>query len=99
MHPSTIRLPLLALAALALTAADAPPPAPGGGGARDRLVAGASMPWSTPTVAALRGSPRKVFAPSFLPFPLSIDNADPAHDYYATQFLTVDGERGKHAAY
>jgi len=44
-------------------------------------------------------SSRKVFAHYMPIFPISIDNKDGDKDYYATQFLTVDGENGKHAAY
>jgi hypothetical protein len=42
---------------------------------------------------------RKVFAHYMTSFPISIDNKDPDQDYYATQYLTVHGEHGKHAAY
>ncbi len=44
-------------------------------------------------------SDKLVMAHFFGPFPISTDNADPASDYYARQFLTVNGESGKHAAY
>jgi hypothetical protein len=43
--------------------------------------------------------PRKVFAHYMPDAPISIDNKDGDKDYYATQYLTVDGENGKHAAY
>jgi hypothetical protein len=43
--------------------------------------------------------PRKVFAHYMPIFPISIDNKDGNADYYATQYLTVDGESGKHSAY
>jgi hypothetical protein len=43
--------------------------------------------------------PRKVFADYMPNFPISIDNKDGGEDYYATQYLTVDGENGVHAAY
>jgi hypothetical protein len=42
---------------------------------------------------------RLVFAHYLPPFTVSIDNAAPAADYYARQFLRPDGEGGKHAAY
>lgn len=42
---------------------------------------------------------RKVFAHYFPPYPLSIDNKDPRHDYYAENYLDPDGEGGKHASY
>jgi hypothetical protein len=47
-------------------------------------------------------SPGKVFAhymPSMPSMPISIDNKDGDQDYYATQYLTVHGENGSHAAY
>jgi hypothetical protein len=44
-------------------------------------------------------SPRKVFAHYMPDLPISIDNQNGNEDYYATQYLTVDGEDGKHAAY
>lgn len=40
-----------------------------------------------------------VFAHYFPPYPLSIDNEDPAGDYYARNYLTVGGEDDKHRAY
>src|SRR5947209_20051075 len=44
-------------------------------------------------------SPRKVFAHYMPGLPMSIDNEDGDKDYYATEYLTVGGENGKHAAY
>jgi Glycosyl hydrolase family 71 len=44
-------------------------------------------------------TPRKVFAHYMPNFPISIDNEDGDEDYYAKQYLTVDGENGIHAAY
>jgi Glycosyl hydrolase family 71 len=44
-------------------------------------------------------SPRKVFAHYMPDLPISIDNQNGDDDYYATQYLTVGGEDGKHAAY
>ena len=41
----------------------------------------------------------KVFAHYFPPYPVSIDNAPPANDYYARNYLTINGENGKHRAY
>src|ERR1700722_1064648 len=43
--------------------------------------------------------PRKVFAHYMPNFLISIDNKDSGQDYYATQYLTVHGENGLHAAY
>jgi hypothetical protein len=44
-------------------------------------------------------SPRKVFAHYMPSLPISIDNKDGSQDYYATEYLTPNGEDGKHAAY
>ncbi len=44
-------------------------------------------------------SPRKVFAHYMPGLPISIDNEDGDKDYYATEYLAVGGENGKHAAY
>ena len=51
-----------------------------------------------PSVAALRASPRKVFAHYFSPFPLSLDNQAPDRDYYARHYLSPSGESGKFQA-
>lgn len=45
------------------------------------------------------GQGRKVFAHYFPPYPISIDNLPAAKDYYTVNYLTVEGEGGKHAAY
>jgi hypothetical protein len=47
----------------------------------------------------IRNDTRKVFAHYLPPFPLSLDNRPASSDYYTEQYLTVDGEHGKHAAY
>lgn len=49
--------------------------------------------------AAGASSDKKVFAHYFPPYPLSFDNKPADSDYYARNYLTVDGESGKHAAY
>jgi len=46
----------------------------------------------------IRQQPRKVFAHYFGPFPISLDNAAPDSDYYATQYLKAGGENGKFAS-
>jgi glycosyl hydrolase family 71 len=48
-----------------------------------------------PSADTLFSSTKKVFAHYFYPFPLSIDNLEPAVDYYSTQYFTIDGESGK----
>lgn len=57
----------------------------------------ARLPFNRPPLATLRASPRKVFA-HWHWFPMSFENAAPAQDYYATQFLQPEGEAGKYAA-
>lgn len=52
---------------------------------------------SPPTVPAQDG--RAVFAHYFPPYPRSIDNRPPDDDYYARNYLQVQGENGRHAAY
>lgn len=42
---------------------------------------------------------RRVFAHYFPPYPISIDNKLAPADYYGRNYLPVDGESGKHAAY
>lgn len=44
-------------------------------------------------------SPRKVFAHYMPSLPISIDNKDGHEDYYATEYLSPNGEGGIHAAY
>jgi hypothetical protein len=48
-----------------------------------------------PSTDALFNSPKRVFAHYFYPFPVSIDNAAPANDYYNTQYLSISGESDK----
>ena len=40
-----------------------------------------------------------MFAHYFPPYPISIDNQPAASDYYSDNYLTIEGEGGKHAAY
>lgn len=40
-----------------------------------------------------------VFAHYFPPYPISIDNQEPSHDYYELNYLQPDGEGGQHAEY
>jgi hypothetical protein len=54
-----------------------------------------SFPFLMPPIEQLRSSRKKVFAHYFTPFPRSLDNADPAQDYYSLQYLRPDGENGK----
>ncbi|MCY1062699.1 glycoside hydrolase family 71 protein [Nannocystis sp. SCPEA4] len=54
-------------------------------------------PFDAPPLSELRDSPKKVFAHYFSPYPLSLDNKDPAEDYYAKNYLRPEGENGKFA--
>ena len=75
------------------------PPNPGtaaSGGADQRAH---PVPFVRPAKATLQDSPHKVFAHYFPPFPLSLDNKPADSDYYTKQYLTPNGESGKHAAY
>ncbi len=51
--------------------------------------------FASPSTLELGTSKKKVFAHYFTPFPISIGNADPEKDYYATQYLRADGENSK----
>ena len=54
-------------------------------------------PFNQPSTQTLRASAKKVFAHYFSPYPISLDNKDPALDYYAKNYLQPDGESGKWA--
>jgi hypothetical protein len=53
------------------------------------------LPSAMPSTAEIFGSSKKVFAHYFYPFPISIDNAPPASDYYNGQYLNAHGESNK----
>ena len=53
-------------------------------------------PTSSPSTATSSG--KLVFAHYFPPYPISIDNADPATDYYQRHYLQASGENGKFAS-
>ncbi|HSH55942.1 MAG TPA: hypothetical protein VK983_03890, partial [Candidatus Limnocylindrales bacterium] len=57
------------------------------------------LPFDMPSASQLDASPRKVFAHYFTPYPISLDNKDASVDYYQRNFLTINGESGKHASY
>jgi hypothetical protein len=52
------------------------------------------LPFDLPTQTVLKNSPRKVFANYYPLLPISIDNGNSSADYYATQYLTPNGEAG-----
>lgn len=54
-------------------------------------IASGTLPWTPPSTATLRASPRKVKVHYFAPFPLSIDNQPRASTYYITQLFNVPG--------
>ncbi|MEV7236240.1 glycoside hydrolase family 71 protein [Streptomyces sp. NPDC051020] len=58
-----------------------------------------ALPFDLPAADVLRDGPHLVFAHYFPPYPLSLDNQPAEHDYYARNYLTPQGEQGKHAAY
>lgn len=62
-------------------------------------VAKGPLPFDLPSTSTLRASKKKVFAHYFTPYPLSLDNKEPALDYYTRNYLNPAGESGKHAAY
>ncbi|WP_166427319.1 endo-1,3-alpha-glucanase family glycosylhydrolase [Nonomuraea mesophila] len=55
----------------------------------------AALPFDKPSVSTLRSSAKKAFAFYFPPFPVSIDNKDPAKDQYAS-WLDPDGSGGQY---
>lgn len=66
---------------------------------QDTIVGGDSwaLPFDVPNAARLND--KLVFAHYFPPYPISIDNVDPAQDYYAAEYLSVSGEGSTHSAY
>lgn len=58
-----------------------------------------ALPFDRPSADVLRASPHLVFAHYFTPYPLSLDNQPASRDYYTRNYLTPQGEQGKHAAY
>ena len=58
----------------------------------------AALPFNLP-YDQFRESPKKVFAHYFPPYPVSFDNDPADSDYYARNYLSPDGEGGKHSAY
>ncbi|HEY3330990.1 MAG TPA: glycoside hydrolase family 71 protein [Capsulimonadaceae bacterium] len=53
------------------------------------------LPFDQASIKSLRDSKRKVFAHYFTQFPRSLDNHDPASDYYAKGYIDPAGEGGK----
>lgn len=65
----------------------------------DIATATKPLPFDMPSTQSLRSSPRLVFAHYWPPMPISLDNKSSDVDYFTRNYLTVDGESGKHAAY
>jgi Glycosyl hydrolase family 71 len=74
-----------------------PTPAPPPVSAPVAAISGgdACLPSSMPSADAFFNASKKVFAHYFHPFPVSIDNAVSAKDYYNTQYLSKSGESNK----
>jgi Glycosyl hydrolase family 71 len=53
------------------------------------------LPFTMPASTTLFNSTKKVFAHYVATFPVSIDNAAPANDYYNRQYLAKNGESNK----
>lgn len=78
--------------------ADAPE-VPDGPTAGPPKAYGTALPFDLPPTDQLRRSDKLVFAHYFTPYPLSLDNEPAERDYYTRNYLTPDGEKGKHQAY
>jgi hypothetical protein len=53
------------------------------------------LAFAMPDTSLLFGSPKKVFAHYFYPFPLSMGNKRASDDYYTVNYLSPNGESGK----
>ena len=62
-------------------------------------VATGSLPFSLSSQTSLKGSPKKVFAHYFTPYPISLDNKAAAQDYYTINYNNPAGESNKFYAY
>jgi Glycosyl hydrolase family 71 len=73
----------------------APAPAPVAPPVAAVKAGDACLPSTMPSANTLFNASKKVFAHYFHPFPVSIDNAASAKDYYNTQYLSKTGELDK----
>lgn len=71
---------------------------PSGDGDGDTEAPPGCYAFDLPSPSELRASPKKVFAYYFPPFPISVDNKDPATDQYA-KWLDPAGSNGMYAKY
>jgi hypothetical protein len=62
-------------------------------------AAAVAAPAPAPVAKPVASNGKKVFAHYFPPYPISFENAAPANDYYARNYLKPSGENGIHAAY
>lgn len=74
-------------------------PRAGSTGPLPRHITDQALPFDLPAATTLRGSRHLVFAHYFTPYPLSLDNQPADQDYYSRNYLTAQGENGKHAEY
>jgi hypothetical protein len=95
MEKRLVVLQCCATVALVLLAFASPAAADGIGTTKDPS---ACLAFSMPDSSLLFKSPKKIFAHYFYPFPLSIGNKSADSDYYTTQYLNPNGEKGKNAA-
>ncbi len=58
-----------------------------------------ALPFDMPTKSTLRATSRKAFAHYVPTLPVSVDNVNPAYDYYQRNYMKPNGEGGKHRAY
>ncbi|MEZ5225055.1 MAG: hypothetical protein R2743_26430, partial [Ilumatobacteraceae bacterium] len=95
------RVVLAAVAVTAFVGTTTSTPSTAGSPLGEPEVADAADPhaFDLPPIEQLRASDTKVYAHYFPLYPISLDNAPPDQDYYATQFLAPDGEGGQHLAY
>ena len=89
---------LTAAAALSLVAAALVLPGQPAAAADD-APSSTHLPFAMQSNAALQASSKKVFAHYMPNFPISIDNQNPATDYYQRHHLNPNGENNKHVAY
>lgn len=100
-HPSRNRKArltgLLAVAALVVGVGQALPASPAAADDSAGTAVSSPLPFDLPTPGVLRSSSRKVFAHYIGSLPRSLDNQDPATDYWTRNYLSPAGEGGKFA--
>lgn len=66
--------------------------------AADATIPKSLLPFDPLPVEEMRAFPRKIFARWHV-HPISVDNADPANDFYTQNFLSPDGYGGQYSAF